>query len=36
MASVFLVLWGAATLAFVAFRIIPGDPVDVLLDRRRR
>ncbi|WP_074695041.1 ABC transporter permease [Microbacterium testaceum] len=30
-ASVFLVLWGAATLAFVAFRIIPGDPVDVLL-----
>jgi len=30
-ASVVLVLWGAATLAFVAFRIIPGDPVDVLL-----
>jgi peptide/nickel transport system permease protein len=25
------VLWGAATLAFVAFRIIPGDPVDVML-----
>ncbi|MCE6983917.1 ABC transporter permease, partial [Pseudomonas frederiksbergensis] len=30
-ASVVLVLWGAATLAFMAFRIIPGDPVDVLL-----
>lgn len=30
-ASVVLVLWGAATLAFVAFRIIPGDPVEVLL-----
>ncbi|MDF2993264.1 MAG: transporter permease [Microbacterium sp.] len=31
MASVVLVLWGAATLAFVAFRVIPGDPVDVML-----
>lgn len=31
MASVVVVLWGAATLAFVAFRIIPGDPVDVML-----
>lgn len=31
MASVVLVLWGAATLAFIAFRIIPGDPVDVML-----
>lgn len=31
MASVVLVLWGAATLAFVAFRIIPGDPVEVML-----
>lgn len=31
MASVVLVLWGAATLAFAAFRIIPGDPVDVML-----
>lgn len=30
-ASVVLVLWGAATLAFAAFRIIPGDPVDVML-----
>ncbi|MCI9856798.1 ABC transporter permease [Microbacterium proteolyticum] len=30
-ASVVLVLWGAATLAFVAFRIIPGDPVEVML-----
>lgn len=30
-ASVVVVLWGAATLAFVAFRIIPGDPVDVML-----
>lgn len=30
-ASVVLVLWGAATLAFVAFRLVPGDPVDVML-----
>lgn len=30
-ASVVLVLWGAATLAFLAFRVIPGDPVDVML-----
>ncbi len=30
-ASVVLVLWGAATLAFAAFRIIPGDPVSVML-----
>ena len=30
-ASVYLVLWGAATLAFLAFRIIPGDAVDVIL-----
>lgn len=30
-ASVVLVLWGAATLAFMAFRIIPGDPVEVML-----
>ncbi|WP_431795596.1 ABC transporter permease [Microbacterium enclense] len=30
-ASIVLVLWGAATLAFLAFRIIPGDPVDVVL-----
>lgn len=30
-ASAVLVLWGAATLAFLAFRIIPGDPVDVML-----
>jgi peptide/nickel transport system permease protein len=30
-ASVVLVLWGAATLAFAAFRVIPGDPVDVML-----
>lgn len=29
--SVVLVLWGAATLAFVAVRIIPGDPVEVML-----
>lgn len=26
-----VVLWGAATLAFLAFRVIPGDPVDVML-----
>ncbi|BDV30754.1 ABC transporter permease [Microbacterium terricola] len=30
-ASVLLVLWGAATLAFLALRVIPGDPVDVML-----
>ncbi len=30
-ASAVFVLWGAATLAFLAFRIIPGDPVDVML-----
>lgn len=30
-ASVAVVLWGAATLAFVAFRVIPGDPVSVML-----
>lgn len=30
-ASVIVVLWGAATLAFVAFRVIPGDPVSVML-----
>lgn len=30
-ASVVVVLWGAATLAFLAFRIIPGDPVSVML-----
>ncbi|MDY0909606.1 ABC transporter permease [Microbacterium sp. CFBP9034] len=30
-ASVVIVLWGAATVAFLALRIIPGDPVDVML-----
>ncbi len=30
-ASVIVVLWGAATLAFLAFRVIPGDPVSVML-----
>jgi peptide/nickel transport system permease protein len=30
-ASVVVVLWGAATLAFLAFRIIPGDAVSVML-----
>lgn len=30
-ASVVLVLWGAATLAFLAFRVLPGDPVSVML-----
>lgn len=30
-ASVALVLWGAATVAFLAFRVIPGDPVSVML-----
>lgn len=29
--SVIVVLWGAATLAFLAFRVIPGDPVSVML-----
>ncbi|MCS3444466.1 ABC transporter permease [Microbacterium phyllosphaerae] len=30
-ASVVIVLWGAATLVFLAFRIVPGDPVSVML-----
>lgn len=30
-ASAVIVLWGAATLAFLAFRIIPGDAVSVML-----
>lgn len=30
-ASVIIVLWGAATAAFLAFRVIPGDPVSVML-----
>jgi len=30
-ASVIIVLWGAATLAFLAFRVLPGDPVSVML-----
>lgn len=30
-ASVIVVLWGTATLVFLAFRIIPGDPVSVML-----
>jgi peptide/nickel transport system permease protein len=30
-ASVVIVLWGAATVAFLAFRVIPGDPVSVML-----
>ncbi|MEV7621002.1 ABC transporter permease [Microbacterium sp. NPDC089321] len=30
-ASAVVVLWGAATLAFLAFRIIPGDAVSVML-----
>lgn len=29
--SIVLVLWGAATLAFLAFQLIPGDAVDVML-----
>lgn len=29
--SVAFVLWGAATVSFLAFRVIPGDPVDVML-----
>lgn len=31
LATVVVVLWGAATLAFLAFRLIPGDPVSVML-----
>ena len=31
LASVVVVLWGAATVAFLAFRVIPGDPVSVML-----
>jgi peptide/nickel transport system permease protein len=30
-ASVVIVLWGAATVTFLAFRVIPGDPVSVML-----
>lgn len=30
-ASVVIVLWGAATVSFLAFRMIPGDPVSVML-----
>ena len=30
-ASVVVVLWGAITLTFLAFRVVPGDPVDVML-----
>ena len=30
-ASIVIVLWGAATVAFLALRIIPGDPVEVML-----
>lgn len=30
-ASAVSVLWGAATLAFLAFRVVPGDPVSVML-----
>jgi peptide/nickel transport system permease protein len=30
-ASAVVVLWGSATLAFLAFRVIPGDPVSVML-----
>ncbi len=29
--SIVLVLWGAATLAFLAFRVLPGDPVGAML-----
>ncbi|MDQ4213043.1 ABC transporter permease [Microbacterium capsulatum] len=29
--SVALVLWGAATVSFLAFRVLPGDPVSVML-----
>lgn len=29
--TVVIVLWGAATAAFLAFRVIPGDPVSVML-----
>lgn len=31
LASIVIVLWGAATLAFISFRLIPGDPVSVML-----
>lgn len=29
--GIVIVLWGAATLAFITMRIVPGDPVDVML-----
>lgn len=31
LAGVVLVVWGAATAGFIALRLIPGDPVDVML-----
>ena len=31
-----LVIWGAATAGFVALRLIPGDPVDVMLGVQAR
>lgn len=30
-ASTVIVLWGAATLVFLAFRVVPGDPVSIML-----
>ncbi|MDU2190773.1 MAG: ABC transporter permease, partial [Klebsiella pneumoniae] len=29
--TIFAVLWGAATLTFVAVKLIPGDPVAILI-----
>lgn len=34
--SVLVVVWGAATAGFVALRLIPGDPVDVMLGVQAR
>ncbi|WGD36367.1 ABC transporter permease [Lysinibacter sp. HNR] len=31
MAALFVVIWGAVTLAFFAIKLVPGDPVDVML-----
>ncbi len=32
----FIVVWGAATLAFLVLHLVPGDPVDIMLGSSRR
>ena len=33
--TIVAVLWGAATLTFIAVKLIPGDPVEVMMGERR-